>query len=488
MKIKISILQFIIVFAALVMVPSCAVNPVTGKKQLMLMSESQEIAMGKQYDPQVIATFGEYEDEDLMKFIEEKGTEMGKISHRPNLEYHFRILDSPVINAFAVPGGYIYFTRGILAKFNSEAELIGVLGHEMGHITARHTVSQQSKQQLGQLLLIGGMIASEKFRDFAGYAMQGMQLLFLKFSRDNERQSDQIGVEYASRIGYDGQKMADFFDVLNRMQLSSEQGGIPTFMSTHPDPADRKNTVSRLAEQWKDSLNNDNWLVNEASYLKMIDGMVYGEDPRQGFVESNIFYHPEMKFKFPVPPGWKLQNSPLQVQMAPDDGKAMMVFTLAKQNNLEQAVETTLKDLNLTLLDSKQTTVNGMPAIASVSEQVSQNQQTGEEQSLKVISYFIDYDQTIYVFHGVAADNDFNSYFRIFETTMINFNTLSDPSKLNVQPHRIRIEEVNRSSSLADALKSFGVQQNRLGELALLNNRDLTERIVAGEKIKVIGN
>lgn len=180
--------SFFLGLAALLIIPSCAVNPVTGKKQLMLMSEAQEIAMGKQYDPQVMATFGEYPEEELLRFIEAKGREMARISHRPNLEYHFRILDTPVINAFAVPGGYIYFTRGILAQFSSEAELIGVLGHEMGHITARHTVSQQSKQQLGQLLLIGGMIASEKFRDFAGYALQGMQLLFLKFSRDNERQ------------------------------------------------------------------------------------------------------------------------------------------------------------------------------------------------------------------------------------------------------------------------------------------------------------
>ncbi|NSW94959.1 MAG: M48 family metalloprotease, partial [Bacteroidales bacterium] len=162
----------------------------TGKKQIMLMSEEQEIALGAEYDPQVIATFGEYRNDALLSFLQQKGTEMGKISHRPNLQYHVRILDSPVVNAFAVPGGYIYLTRGILAQLNNEAELIGVLGHEMGHIAARHTVSQQSKQQLGQLLLIGGMIASEKFAQYAEYALQGMQLLFLKFSRDDEREAD----------------------------------------------------------------------------------------------------------------------------------------------------------------------------------------------------------------------------------------------------------------------------------------------------------
>ncbi len=172
--------------AVMFMIPSCAINPVTGKKQLMFMSEAQEIQLGSQYDPQVIATFGEYKNESLSALVQEKGNEMGLISHRPKLEYHFRILDSPVINAFAVPGGYIYLTRGIMAQFNNEAEMLGVLGHEMGHITARHSASQQTKQTLGQLLFMGGMIVSEEFRKYGEYAMQGMQLLFLSFSRKNE--------------------------------------------------------------------------------------------------------------------------------------------------------------------------------------------------------------------------------------------------------------------------------------------------------------
>jgi predicted Zn-dependent protease len=482
------LIKLTLIISILLMVPSCAVNPVTGKRQLMLMSEAQEIAMGEQYDPQVVSTFGLYEDEQLMSLIQAKGDEMGKISHRPNLQYHFRILDTPVINAFAVPGGYIYFTRGILTQFSNEAELMGVLGHEMGHITARHTVSQQSKQQLGQLLLIGGMIASEDFREFAGYAMQGMQLLFLKFSRDNEREADRLGVEYASRISYDGQKMADFFNVLNKMQMESSQGGIPTFLSTHPDPGDRYTTVTQLAGQWKDSLAYNNWQVNEDSYLQMIDGMVYGEDPRQGYVEGNAFYHPEMKFQFPVPAGWQLENSPLQVQMAPQDGNAMMVFTLARQDNLDEAAETTLSDLELNVLDSERTTVNGMPAISAVSEQVSQNQQTGEQQTIKVMSYFIDYNNAIYVFHGVSTGTDFNSWFRTFESTMMNFNRLTNPAKLNVQPKRINVRRVQRASTLAQALDSFGVPQSQMDDLALLNNMELTDRVQAGKLLKTIGN
>lgn len=479
------LIQISFVMAALLLVPSCAVNPVTGKKQLMFFSEAQEIRMGQEYDPQVIAAFGLYEDEDLSKFITEKGVEMGKISHRPNLEYHFRVLDSPVINAFAVPGGYVYFTRGILAQFNNEAELAGVLGHEIGHITARHTVSQQSKQQLGQLLLIGGMIASEEFRQFADYAMQGMQLLFLKYGRDAESQSDRLGVEYSTKIGYNSHEMANFFDVLNKMRMESESGGVPTFMSTHPHPADRFERVHELTEVWQDSVPKDNFLVNENEYLRMIDGIVYGEDPRQGYVEGNTFYHPELKFKYPVPSGWRLQNMPLQVQMAPEDGSALIVFSIAKQQALNDAAQTTLEELQLNVLDMKKANVNGMPAIVAVSDQTSQNQQ-GQEQTIKVLSYFIQLNGRVYVFHGVTTAADFNSYFRMFEGTMVNFDELNDPSKLNVEPMRIRIKEVQQTTTVADIFQYYGVPQNRRGELALLNNKELDEQVQRGELIKIL--
>jgi predicted Zn-dependent protease len=480
--------KLILVVIAVLLIPSCAVNPVTGKKQLMLMSEAQEVELGAQYDPTVIATFGLYEDPELQSFIEERGKELAKISHRPNLEYHFRILDSPVINAFAVPGGYVYLTRGILAHFNNEAELIGVMGHELGHITARHTASQQSKQQLGQLLLVGGMIVSEDFRQFADYAMQGMQLLFLKFSRDNERQSDKLGVEYASRIGYDAHKMADFFNVLNKMQMESESGGVPTFFSTHPDPGDRYNDVNKRADSWQDSLKTNNWKVNTDSYLRMIDGIVYGEDPRQGYLESNVFYHPDMKFKFPVPPGWQLENSPIQVQMAPSDGKAAIIFTLAKQKTAAEASQTTIQELNLTSLESRNITVNGLPAVAVVSQQVSQNQQTGAEQTIKVLSYFIEYSGAVYVFHGVSAGENFGNYLQMFESTMANFNRLTEASKLNVKPKRIKVQSVRNSGTLADAFKAFGVPQNQMNDLALLNNMELTDNVSRGKLIKLIAD
>ncbi|MGF1585801.1 MAG: M48 family metalloprotease [Bacteroidales bacterium] len=466
---------------------SCAVNPVTGRRQLMFMSENQEVRLGAEYDPQIVSAFGLYENEPLLSLMQEKGQEMAAISHRPKLEYHFRILDSPVINAFAVPGGYIYFTRGILAHFNSEAEMIGVLGHEMGHITARHSASRQTQQQLGQILLLGGMIASEEFRRYGEYAMAGMQLLFLSFSREDERESDRLGVEYSSKIGYDATHMANFFQVLERMNLASDHAGIPTFLSTHPDPGDRYGNVLKDVEKWQSELEFDSFDVNVENYLRLVDGMVYGEDPRQGYVDGNMFYHPGLAFQFPFPAGWELENSTIQVRMGPKDRDALMIFTFAQQESLDQAVQATMQQLELNVTDSRRTTVNGMPAIATLSSQTSQDPNTGQQQTLRVLSYFIDDQGTYYVFHGVSAEANFDKYAQAFERTMTSFDKLTDKARLNVQPERVQVRKIQQAGTLAEAFRSLGVPQQRMEELALLNNMQLDERVSAGRLVKVIG-
>lgn len=481
--------RIVLIFIAIALIPSCAVNPVTGKKQLMFMSEEQEIALGAQYDPSVVATMGQYQDAKIQAFIDQKGKEMGLISHRPNLQYHFKIVDSPVINAFAVPGGYIYFTRGILAQLNNEAELMGIMGHEMGHVVYRHTASQQTKQTLAQVALIGGMIASKQIAQYAEQAMQGMQLLFFKFSRDNEREADQIGVEYSTKIGYDAHKMADFFAVLKKMELASENGGVPTFMSTHPDPGDRYNTVHQLATKAQaQSATTSQWLVNTDQYLRMIDGLVYGEDPRQGFVENSVFYHPEMKFRYNIPSGWKFENTPTQVNMAQPDGKALMIFTMAQQKSAAEAATATLQQLQLQMLENKPTTINGMPAVLTVSQQTQQDQQTGKTSVIKILSGFIEYGGGVYVFHGLSSDVDFNTYFKSFETGIRSFDRLTDPAKLNVVPKRIRVQPVKATGTMANALKAYNIPDAQLKDIAFLNNIELTEQVTKGKLIKLIGN
>jgi predicted Zn-dependent protease len=317
--------------------------------------------------------------------------------------------------------------------------------------------------------------------------MAGMELLFLKFSRDDERQADRLGVEYSSKIGYDAHKMADFFLVLKKMDQAGSQGGVPTFLSTHPDPGDRYVTVNQLATKWQDSLALASYMVNQDSYLRLIDGIIYGDDPRQGFVEGNTFYHPGLKFKFALPSGWKVENTPAQVNIAPPDGKALMVFAQAPGSTLQEAASKALYELGLTIQTSRNVKVNGLPAIAVISTQSTQDQATGQQQVNKALSYFITFNQRYYGFHGVTADANYNAYSKLFESSMSSFVQLTDPAKLNAKPKKIMVRAVPKAGTASEAFKAVGVSQNKLNDIALLNDLELTDRVEAGRLVKVIG-
>lgn len=477
-----------LIIATLLLFNSCATNPVTGKRDISFISEEQEIAMGKEADPQIVAQFGLYQDPELQQFIQRTGQKMAAISHRSQLNYEFKVVDSPVINAFAVPGGYVYFTRGIMAHFNNEAQFAGVLGHEIGHITARHTVQQQSKGVLAQVGLIAGMILSPTIGQLANEASQGLQLLFLKFGRDDERESDRLGVEYSTKIGYDASEMADFFLTLQRQQQQSGAGAIPGFLSTHPDPGDRYTTVHKLAAEWKLKEDLTKALINRNEYLRRIDGIVYGEDPKAGFVENNTFYHPELKFQFAIPANWGHMNSPQQFQMAPKDGKAVMSLTLAQGQTLEAAAQQMVQQSSLQVLDSKSVQVNGLPALALVVEPQPQQQQQQQQQqpAIRALIYLIKYGDYIYNLTGITTATDFNAYAQTFANTMQSFKQLTDPDKLNRTANRIDIKEVPRSMTLAEALRTNNVLQVQMEELAILNGMELGDRIEKGTLIKIV--
>mgnify|MGYP001627267240 CR=1 FL=1 len=464
----------------LLFLSACARNPVTGKRQLVLMSEKQEIAMGQQSDPEIIAFFGLYNDPRLQAYIQEKGKEMAAVSHRPNLAYEFKIVDSPVINAFAVPGGFVYFTRGIMAHFNNEAEFAGVLGHEIGHITARHSVIQQRNALLGQIGLIAGVILVPELHQFVEPLSQGMQIALLSFGRDAERQSDKLGVEYSSKIGYDSHEMAGFFNTLKRQQGRREGGEIPDFLSTHPSPEERNKNVARLAAEWKTKLGLEHPQINRDSYLKLLEGMVYGEDPRQGFVEGQMFYHPDLKFYFPFPHGWSLQNTPQQVRMAPSNGEAIMMLALQNGKNLEEAAGQVLQQYGLEQVERRKETNNGLESLVTVADQKQ------EKGTVRVIFSLIQWEGRIYNLMGVSELSKFSSYSNSFLSTIRGFAQLTDTDKLNRKAETISIRTISQDMSLEAALKSFGMAPERFEELSILNGLELQSRLAKGTLIKVI--
>jgi predicted Zn-dependent protease len=365
--------------AALFLFTTCARNPVTGKRQLIFMSEKREKALGVSSDPQVQESYGVYDDQKLQNFINEKGQAMAKISHRPNLGYNFRIVNSPVVNAFAVPGGYVYFTRGIMAHFNNEAQFAGVLGHEIGHITARHGAQQEVKNILVQAGVIGSLFIPQ----LAQYVQQEQalaQLFLLKNSRDHESQSDQLGVQYSTKIQYDSHEMAGFFKTLGRI---SDQAGarLPVFQSTHPDPDNRYENVLKLTEATQKTLDKSTLKINRDGYLRMIDGIVYGEDPREGYVADGKFFHPELKFQFPVPTNWKTQNTPSQFVMAEPGQRAVIIMNVGQGKTLQESAQSLTKENNLVVKKTESKKINGLDALVLTSE-VGNAQQQGQNQQV----------------------------------------------------------------------------------------------------------
>src|SRR5512136_539077 len=300
---------------------SCAVNPVTGKKEFMLYSESQEIELGKQTDTEVAATYGVYDDAALQAYVSKIGLALAAKGQRPNLPWRFTVLDSPVVNAFAVPGGAVYITRGILAMMNSEAELAAVLGHEIGHVNARHSMSQMSKQQVATLGLAVGSVISQKFAKYAGLAGAGLQVLFLKYSRDNENQADGLGMDYSRAAGYNPADMAVTFTALQKMGDLSGGRSLPGFLSTHPVTADRIQHVQTMLQPGDQALAR-----RPEPYLQSVQNIVYGDDPRQGYVENGVFYHPTMRFQFAVPSGWTVNNTPGSVTLVAADQNGGLIL------------------------------------------------------------------------------------------------------------------------------------------------------------------
>ncbi len=457
------------------MLIQCSANPVTGKKDFMLMSEKREVAIGKQSDPGILQAYGLYNDAKLQQFINQKGEQMAKISHRPGLEYEFKVVDSPVVNAFAVPGGFVYFTRGIMAHFNNEAEFAGVLGHEIGHITARHSAKQYSKSVVAQVGLVLGMVFSSEFRKYSDLAQQGVSLLFLKFGRDAESQSDKLGVSYSTKIGYDAHEMGGFFKTIKRLR-SKSGAEIPTFLSTHPDPVDRFNKVNAMADQAQSGQSPAKFKVNRDSYLNMIDGLLYGDDPKQGYVENDIFYHPVLKFSFDLPRGWNTTNSPAQFQAVEQSQRAMLVLTLSGQQTLDAARQEVTEKFQIQITNSQRVQVNGLPAMALL----------GQSEQVRTEIYLIQYGGNIYVLTGVSKIEDFNTFRYTFSSSMKSFKRLTDSNKLNKKPEVLKIVTATKQGSFVNTMKQFKVASNRMEEHAILNGMEMNQTVKKGMKLKTV--
>jgi predicted Zn-dependent protease len=470
-------------------------SPVSGNTRAYAYSWEEEVKLGTEADQQIQQQYGVYEDEELQRYVDRVAQDVLAESHmrRPgtperfrNTEFHFRVLDSPIINAFALPGGYVYVTRGLLAHLNNEAQLAVVLGHEIGHVAGRHASKQAAKQQLMQGVLVGGAIAGQAAfggdvaENVLGVGGSAAQLLSLSYSRDNERESDRLGVEYAARAGYDAAEGAAFFTSLKRKSAQSGQS-IPTWQSTHPDPGQREDTIVELARQWDQKVEGPATARNQDAYYAAIDDIVLGQNPRQGFVEDGVFYHPELEFQFPVPAGWQTQNEPSQVAMIQPSQEAFVVFRVSQADTPAAAASELAGQQGLTVQERRQTTVNGYDAVRVLAEG-----QTQQGQTIRLLATFVGYEGRVYAFQGLTTAPRYDTYRGALEGPMTGFDALRDASILNVQPTRLTVRPASRSAPFRTFVEAEALPDDiSPTDLAIINQLGLDDPVEQGRPLKL---
>jgi predicted Zn-dependent protease len=462
------------------MLTGCATNPVSGKRELSLVTSTQESQIGKQGYQAVVQEYGKYGDDRLQAYVNDVGQRLGKVSHLPNETWTFTLLDDPTVNAFAMPGGYIYITRGILAHLNSEAQLAGVLGHEIGHVTARHSAAQITKQQLaGVGLGIAGLL-SPGFARYGQAAQTALGLLFLKYSRDDETQADQLGVQYATAAGYDPREIPATYAMLKRV---SEQAGqrLPAFLSTHPDPGNREERTRALATQA--AAGKSGLIVKQRDYVQGLDGIVYGQDPRQGYFEGAHYFNPELRFQMIFPEGWKTSDTKSAVAAASPDQTSMMQMTVTTGNGLSPAAYVASLERAGRIVGSRgaSETIGGYPAWVG---RVGVQDQSGTQSTLFAVFIRATPERLFEILGKSPAAGDAG------EDEMLraarSFRDLNDPGRLAVEPDRVKVIRATRSGDFLSLVQSQGAQAVGIEETAILNNAFPDQQVNAGELVKIV--
>ncbi|MBO6794296.1 MAG: M48 family metalloprotease [Balneolaceae bacterium] len=481
--------------AAAVALSSCVTiqtSPVSGNKRVYGYTWQQELEIGQEADSEIIAQYGLYDDPELAEYVDRLGQELLEVSHfnredtpaeYRNTPFTFRVLNSPVVNAFALPGGYVYVTRGLLSHLDNEAQLMVVLGHEIGHVAARHASQRAADQQFGQLAVIGSAIIGESLGYDGGQILQlsgtTAQLLFLRYGRDDERESDQLGVEYSAMEGYEAAEGGKFFTSLKRI---SEKAGfdIPSHLSSHPDPGEREENIPELAAEWE-AQGYEQSIINRTEYMNMIDGLMYGENPREGYVDGNTFYHPELKFQFAVPAGFSVANQPSAVILFNEAQDAIVQFTLDGENpNPKSSVNAFTSQEGINLENQNEIVVNGYPGHTALV-----NTTTQDGTPVKIQISAVSYDGNLYRFLSYTTSNQFSSYANAFSEVFTSFDAVDDPAVLNVQPARIELQRVRQSGIFSDLIPQnlpMGVDPL---DVAILNQVNLDDRIERGAVLKI---
>ncbi|MBA2563838.1 MAG: M48 family metalloprotease [Gemmatimonadetes bacterium] len=455
----------------------CATNPATGEKQLSLVGTQQEIAMGRQASQEVAASIGLYDDPGLQAYVARVGDSLAARSERPELPWTFGVVDDPAVNAFALPGGFIYVTRGILAHLDSEAELAAVLGHEIGHVTARHSVERISKAQLANVGLGVGSILSSDIARFGDLANAGLGLLFLKYSRDDERQADDLGLRYAIRGGYDPRPMTDVFTLLERVSQLQQASRVPDWLASHPSPENRRALIAAKIDSTRSSFEGTR--VDRDRHLREIDGVVFGLNPREGFFRANVFYHPDLRFQLEFPRGWKTANQKQQVLAVSPRQDAIVGLALAKGGSAEAAARTFASQQGLRTSAFRRGDLNGLSAASAEFEARTQ------QGTLRGAVVFVEDEGRVYQLLGYTAGQLWGGYQREIGAAIASFDRLTDQRILAIQPQRLEIVKLPSAMTVEQFAARYPADLSR-DMLAVINQVRPGDRLEAGTLMKTV--
>jgi predicted Zn-dependent protease len=426
---------------------------------------------------------GVYDDPALQKYVEQIGMKLAQASERPNLPWHFTVVNTPAVNAFALPGGYIYITRGILPYIDNEAQLAGVLGHEIGHVTARHAAQQYTKATGAQLGLILGSIFVPETRPYAQAAQTGLQLLFLKYSRDDELQADQLGVRYASRAGWDPQGMPELLTTLGRIEEASNTKGVPNWLETHPAAEDRVQKVQAAVQQARAG-HASNWTVDRARYLQQVDGIIFGDDPKQGIVRGTELLHPELRFAVKFPEGWTVNNGTQQVvAQAPNANVFMLLQTVDKpaSSDIKTVALTDMQQARFRPVDGETTKINGLSAFVGTFDGSLQDIGT-----VRMRSAYIKHGDTVYLLAGFTNPDQFNQASSAFDASINSFRPLSASEASRIKPNRVDLYTVKSGDTWDSIAARAGGGAVSGSTLAIMNDHDPGDRPQPGQQIKIV--
>ena len=469
---------------------ACARNPVTGGRELVFMSESQEADLGRQADAQIRGEMGVYDDDALQEYVAAIGADLAAVSHRPDLPWQFAVIDSPVVNAFAVPGGYVYLTRGLLAYLNDEAELAGVLGHEIGHVTARHSVQAYSRAAGAQVGLLLGQIFVPAMRPRYGSpglgdaAGQGLGLLFLKFGRDDERQADRLGAEYAAASGWDPHGVGDMLATLGRIADTTDRRGTPNWLATHPEPADRVAGVAGTVEALLAETPDPGALrIDRAGYLARIEGVVHGDNPEQGVVRGREFLHPALRFALEFPAGWEVRNGAEMVVAREPGQERYMLLQTARENgsDLQRIAAREMTGAGFAEVQGTPATINGLDAWVGVWTR----DVRGVGPMIARVA-FIRSGSTVYLLGAFADADGYRLVERDVHDSIHSFRQLRRDEAERIRPNRIALYQVEGGDTWQRIAQRVGGEIVPAATLAVMNGYPVNEQPLPGDVVKVV--